>query len=76
MEVEKYRNLSDYHFVPIGAKTYGAYGLQAIKLIKQIGKKFGQEIVVKKGLISIFEQCIKLVPKLECAIQIQILKGL
>ena len=38
-KVIKYSNLSDYHFVPVGIETYGAYGPQAIKLIKQIGKK-------------------------------------
>ena len=28
-----------YHFVPVGIKTYGAYGPQGLKLVKQIGKK-------------------------------------
>ena len=28
-----------YHFVPVGIETYGAYGPQGIKLVKQIGKK-------------------------------------
>ena len=38
--MEKYSNLSEnYHFVPTGIETYGAYGPQGIKLIKQIGKK-------------------------------------
>ena len=33
-------NLSEnYYFVPVGIETFGAYGPQAIKLIKQIGKK-------------------------------------
>ena len=40
---KKWKNtaiLSDnYNFVPAGVKTYGAYGPQGIKLIKQIGKK-------------------------------------
>ena len=37
-KVKKYSNLSEnYHFVPIGIETYGTYGPQAIKLIKQIG---------------------------------------
>ena len=37
--VEKYSNLSDnYHFVPVGVKTYGIYGPQGIKLVKQISK--------------------------------------
>ena len=35
-KVETYSNLSDnYHFVPVGIVTYGAYGPQ----VKQIGKK-------------------------------------
>ena len=38
-KVIKYSNLSDYHFVPVGIETFGAYGPQASKLIKQIGKK-------------------------------------
>ena len=39
-KVDKYSNLSDYyHFVPVGIETYGAYGPQGIKLVKQIGKK-------------------------------------
>ena len=34
-KVEKYSNLSEnYHFVPIGIETFGAYGPQAKKLIK------------------------------------------
>ena len=38
--MHKYSNLSDYyHFVPVGVETYGAYGPQGIKLVKQIGKK-------------------------------------
>ena len=39
-KVIEYSNLSEnYHFVPVGIETYGANGPQAIKLIKQIGKK-------------------------------------
>ena len=39
-KVDKHSNLSDYYlFVPMGIKTYGAYGSQGIKLVKQIGKK-------------------------------------
>ena len=38
--MEKYINLSEnHHFLPTGIETYGAYGPQGIKLIKQIGKK-------------------------------------
>ena len=46
--MEKYSNLSDnYHFVPMGVETFGAYGPQGNKLIKQIGKKI-QEATRKK----------------------------
>merc|ERR1712051_661376 len=39
-KVDKYSNLSEnYHFVPVGVETYGAYGPQGKKLVKQIGKK-------------------------------------
>ena len=39
-KVEKYKNLSDnYHFVPVGVETYGAFGPQDLKLLKNIGKK-------------------------------------
>ena len=34
-EVEKYSNLSHYRFVPVDIETYGAYGPQGIKLVKQ-----------------------------------------
>ena len=29
----------NHHFVAVGVETYGAYGPQGIKLVKQIGKK-------------------------------------
>ena len=39
-KVEKYSNLSDsYYFVPVDAETYGAFGPQGLKLLKQIGKR-------------------------------------
>ena len=44
-KVEKYSNLSDnYHFVVVGVKTYGAYGPQGIKLIKQIQEDTGEKL--------------------------------
>ena len=46
-KVEKYSNLSEnYHFVPVGIKTYGAYGPQGLKLIKN------RKLLIKK--LSIF----------------------
>ena len=38
--MDKYSNLSDnYHFIPVAAETYGAFGLQGLKLLKSIGRK-------------------------------------
>ena len=37
--LKSYCRQKHYHFVPVGIETYGAYGPQALKLIKQIGKK-------------------------------------
>ena len=38
--VVKYSNLSEnYHFIPVGMETYGAYGPQGLKLLKTIGRK-------------------------------------
>ena len=40
--------MSDYyHFVLVGIKTYGAYGPQGIKIVKQIGKKI-QDVTGEK----------------------------
>ena len=37
--IEKYSNLSNhFHVFAVGVETYGVYGLQSIKLVKQIGK--------------------------------------
>ena len=39
-KVEKYLTLSEnYHFIPVGAETYGAFGPQGLKLLKKIGAK-------------------------------------
>ena len=52
-KVEKYSNLSEnYHFVPVGVETYGAYGPQGIKLVKQIGKKHQRVYLLKKSTLD------------------------
>jgi hypothetical protein len=48
-KVEKYSNLSEnYHFVPVGIKTYGAYGPQAIKIGKKIQEATGEKLYTLK----------------------------
>ena len=51
-KADKYSNLSDkYHFVSVGAQTYGDFGLQGLKLIKQIEIKIRE---VNGGKLSTF----------------------
>ena len=39
-----------YHFVPVGIVTYGAYGPQGVKLVKQSGKKIQDATISGKIL--------------------------
>ena len=56
-KVEKYSNLSEfYHFVPVGVETYGAYGPQGIKLVKQIGKKIQDATGEKLSTFYLFQR--------------------
>ena len=41
-EVQKsnhYKDLTNYYFVPVAVETFGAWGSQGLKLIKEIGRK-------------------------------------
>ena len=39
-KVEKYKELAEnYHFIPVGAETYGSLGPQGSKFLKDIGRK-------------------------------------
>merc|ERR1711997_398110 len=56
-KVDKYSNLSEfYHFVPVGVETYGAYGPQGIKLVKQIGKKIQDATGEKLSTFYLFQR--------------------
>ena len=39
LKTKKYKDLNNYHFVPIAAETYGAWGPQGLALLKEIGSK-------------------------------------
>ena len=55
-KVDKYSNLSEfYHFVPVGVETYGAYGPQGIKLVKQISKKIQDATGEKLSTFYLFQ---------------------
>ena len=32
----------NYHFVPVGTETYGAFGPEGLKLLKRIGQKISE----------------------------------
>ena len=39
-KVVKYRELeANYHFIPVRAETYGSFGPQGLKFLKEVGKK-------------------------------------
>ena len=39
-KVVKYRELeANYHFIPLRAETYGSFGPQGLKFLKEVGKK-------------------------------------
>ena len=43
-KLTKYRNLSaDYEVIPIGVETFGSWGPNRLRLIREIGKKIAQE---------------------------------
>ena len=35
--------MNNYHFIPIAIETFGAWGQQGLKFIKEIGKKITQK---------------------------------
>ena len=43
------------NFVPVGIETYGAYGPQGIKLVKQIGKKIQDATGEKLSTFYLFQ---------------------
>ena len=43
-KVRKYdKLLNNYHFIPVAIETFGAWGKQGLKFIKEIGKKISQK---------------------------------
>ena len=49
-KTDKYSNLSDnYHFVPVGTETYGAFGPKGLKLLKTIGHKIKEATGEKRA---------------------------
>ena len=55
-KVEKYSNLSEnYHFVPVGAETYGAFGPMGLKLLKSIGRKMHEATGEKRSITFLLQ---------------------
>ena len=41
-KIHKYRHLTDFHFIPIGAETLGPFGPHAVKFLEDLGNKISQ----------------------------------
>ena len=54
-----YQDLTNYHFEPIAVETFGAWGPQGRKLIKEIGKRV-QEVTKEKRSTSYLFQSISI----------------
>ena len=55
-KIEKYDNLSNhYHFVPVGAETYGAFGSEGLKLLKKIGAKIKEATGEKRSTFFLLQ---------------------
>ena len=55
-KTDKYINLADnYHFVPVGAETYGAFGPQGLKLLKKIGTKIQEATGEKRSTLYLLQ---------------------
>ena len=51
-----YQDLSNYHFIPIAAETYGAWGSQGLRLIKEIGKKIREVTHEKRSTFFLIQR--------------------
>ena len=55
-KISHYKELSDdYWFVPIGAETFGSWGSEGHKLVKEIGKKVMEETGEKRSSFFLFQ---------------------
>ena len=55
-KISKYTNLAeDYWFVPIGVETFGSWGTEGHKLIKEIGRKVMEVTGEKRSTYYIFQ---------------------
>jgi hypothetical protein len=53
----KYKQLAnDYWFVPVGVETFGSWGPEGHKLVKEIGKKVMEETGNKRSSFFLFQQ--------------------
>jgi hypothetical protein len=41
-KIHKYRHLTDFHFIPIGAETLGPFGPHAVHFLKDLGNKISK----------------------------------
>ena len=55
-KIDKYANLShNYHFIPVGTETYGAFGPKGLKLLKSIGKRIHEATGEKRSTMFLLQ---------------------
>ena len=55
-KISKYKNLAnDYCFVPVGIETFGSWGTEGHKLVKEIGRKVMHETGEKRSAFFLFQ---------------------
>ena len=55
-KIRKYDKLTNnYHFIPIAIETFGAWGQEGLKFIKEIGKKITQKTQDKNATNHIIQ---------------------
>ena len=56
IKISKYTELSEtYCFTPIGIETFGSWGSEGHKLVKEIGKKVMEETGEKRSAFFLFQ---------------------
>ena len=54
-KLKHYKDLTNYHFVPVAVETYGAWGSQGLNLIKEIGKRICEVTGEKKSTFYLLQ---------------------
>ena len=54
-KMKHYKELTNYHFVPVAVETFGAWGSQGLKLMKEIGRKIREVTGEKRSTFFLLQ---------------------